>query len=169
MLNLNFSKLACIGKYTFEIKEIKYVHELFIIEDALENCKYYLIDVARNITDKKIIKEKDTDILLESLCISEISIKKDLPSQIALFLNKLGFIEDVEYVAASIKDIDMSFFEVRYNFYKSGRVDEFEDFNVGDILCTFFKVRKVCEDGSYGAIVEDIGLYNIKKMIYSAL
>lgn len=169
MLNLNFSKLACIGEYTFDIKKIKYAHELFIIEDALENYKYYLIGIARNITDKKILEEKNTDILLESLCISEISIKKDIPGQIALFLSRLGFVEDVECVAASMNDIDMSFFEVRYNFYKNGRVDEFEDLNMGDILCTFFKVRKVCEDGSYGAIVEDMGLYNIKKMIYSAL
>lgn len=169
MLNLNFSKLVCIGEQAFEIEKMKYKHKFFITEDALENYKYYLIGISRNITDRDTIDKENNDILLESLFISEVSIKKDIPNQIALILNKLGFVKDTEYAAASIGDIDMSFFEFRYNFYKNGRVDKFEDLDAGDILCTFFKVKKVCENGSHGAIVQDIGLYNIKKMIYSAL
>lgn len=170
MLNLNFSKLVNIGLYTFNIDELTYEHDLFIIEDAVINSKYYLIDVARNITKRNVLECRKNDVLLESLSICELSIKKDIPYQIALFLNKLGFIENVSFVADVLENINISFFEVRYNFYKNGRFEDMGDVqDVVDILCTFFKVKKILKDGSFGAIVEDIDLFNLKKMIYSVV
>ena len=169
MLNLNFSKLVNIGTYVFNIDGIDYQHELYITEDAVVESKYYLIDVSKNVTDKKIISQFKKDILLEGICIGEISIKKDMPTQIASFLYKLDYVDDIDYAADVLKNIDMSFFEVRYNFYKNGRVDKVDVIESGEVLCSFFKIRKISDDGSFGAVVEDMGLFNIKKMIYSTI
>ena len=169
MLNLNFSKLVSIGLYTFDIDGLLYEHELFITEDAVVDSKYYLIDIAKNVTKKSVLEAKESDILLESLCICELSIKRDIPFQISKYLKQLGFVDEVESVSDTLKNIDISFFEVRYNFYKNARVNEVDDFDSENILCTFFKVKKRLQNGSFGAIVEDIGLFNIKKMIYSSI
>lgn len=169
MLNLNFSKIVCMGKYIFEAENIEYSHQLFLIEDALENYKYYLIDIVNNVDYSKLAVLGESDILLESLFISEISIKDDVPKQIALILYELGFIDNIELAVDRLNDIDMSYFKVRYNFYKSSRTGSLNYSDIKEPLRIFFKVKKLCENNKYGAVVEDMGLYSLKKMIYSAL
>lgn len=164
MLNLNFSKLVNIGLYTLKMKDFVYEHNLFLIEDANIDSKYYLINISRNITNIDILKNIKDDILLESLSISEISLKKDIPTQIALLLLRLELIEDLENVIEKLKSINISFFEVRYNFYKNERIKNLENIqNVNNILCVFSKIKTVDANGVEGAIVEDIGLFTLKK------
>lgn len=169
MLSLNFSRLVHIGLYTFETEGLRYKHNLFITEDATDSSKYYLVDIAEKAVSENSIDDSRGDLLLESLCICELSIKKDIPYQIASFLERLGFITDKEEAIKSLENINISFFEVRYNFYKNGRECNVENSCEMKTLCTFYKVQKIKEDGSFGAIVEDIGLLSLKRAFYSIL
>lgn len=169
ILNLNLSKLVNIGTFAFNIDELTYSHDLFIVEDSKMESKYYLVDIIKNITKDGFVDNGLGDILLEEVYIVDFSLKKDIPLQIISFLKEYGYIADIESARKTLSDVNISFFEVRYNFYENSRIRDKENISAGELYCNFSKVHSRKNDGTLGAIVEDMNLLSIKKMLYSYL
>lgn len=167
ILNLNFSKLVNIGVFAFDIDEFTYSHNLFIVEDSMIESKYYLIDVVKNITKNSVLESYYNDVALEEVYIVDFSLKKDILLQIISFLEKYNYISDVEFAKNVLADIDISFFEIRYNFFESSRIKDSAQISAGELYCSFSKIKTRRSDGSFGATIEDINLLPIKKILYS--
>jgi len=67
ILNLNLSKLVNIGTFAFNIDELTYSHDLFIVEDSKIESKYYLVDIIKNVTKDNFVDNGLDDILLEEV------------------------------------------------------------------------------------------------------
>lgn len=169
ILNLDFSKLVNIGNFLFKKDSFVYQHDLYILEDSQIKDKYYLIDHIKNVTKIKDIEDlyKKADYInLEEIYILDLSLKKDIPTQIVCFLKNNNYIEDINSVINILKSIDISYFEVRYKFYERSRVTDIEAIESGgEVYCNYSRVRVVNEDNTLGTIIEDINLNSIKKLL----
>lgn len=171
VLNLNFSKIVNLGVFTFNIDELLYSHNFYIIEDSKDYERCYLIDVVKNETKNNLLRfylngNDVYNIELESVYITNFSFRKDIIKQITSFLKEYKYITDEEKAINSLKNIDISYFEVRYNlFEKTRRNDGYDNIETGDVYCIFSKSQIVNEDKSYGAILEDINLFAIKRLL----
>lgn len=163
-INLSLNNLVKIDKFILETNGLKYEHTLFIAEDINLSNKYYLIDYIVNKDNIDKINNAKQDVLLEELYIVNLSIKKNIPLQIALFLKETAYIEDknMEECLLFLKNIDISFFEVRYDFYK-----EMRDVDVvaGDILLNYYKVQLKSASNDMESIFEHLDLSKLKRLL----
>ena len=163
-INLSLNNLVKIDKFILETNGLKYEHTLFIAEDINLSNKYYLIDYIVNKDNIDKINNAKQDVLLEELYIVNLSIKKNIPLQIALFLKETAYIEDknMEECLLFLKNIDISFFEVRYDFYKEMRD---VDVVVGDILLNYYKVQLKSASNDMESIFEHLDLSKLKRLL----
>ena len=163
-INLSLNNLVEIDRFILETNGLKYEHTLFIAEDINLSNKYYLIDYIVNKDNIDKINNAKQDVLLEELYIVNLSIKKNIPLQIALFLKEAAYIEDkdMEECLLFLKNIDISFFEVRYDFYKEMRD---VDVVVGEILLNYYKVQLKSASNDIESIFEHLDLSKLKRLL----
>ena len=163
-INLSLNNLVEIDRFILKTNGLKYEHTLFIAEDINLSNKYYLIDYIVNKDNIDKINNTKQDVLLEELYIVNLSIKKNIPLQIALFLKEAAYIEDkdMEECLLFLKNIDISFFEVRYDFYKEMRD---VDVVVGEILLNYYKVQLKSASNDIESIFEHLDLSKLKRLL----
>lgn len=169
ILNLDFSKLVNIGNFLFKKDNFLYQHKFYIVKDSQIREKYYLISYIKNVNEVGKVEDFNIGIdfiLLEDIYILDLSLKKDIPTQIACFLKNRNYIENINETIEILKEIDISYFEIRYNFYERYRINDLDFIGLNEeIYCNYSKIRVINEDGTLGAVVQDIGLNDIKNLL----
>jgi hypothetical protein len=152
---------AKIGAFSISYNSDNYLHSFYISQDRTGEDEYYLIDLVENL-DSHLYTGSNV-FVAEEIYISKMSLKSDIREQIACFLEQNNFVGSGfrDNIIDSLYPLDISFFEVRYNFYKRCREFVSDDTNL-DFIKNFSKIFVRNEDKSI-TLIEDIELRKFKK------